>query len=68
VSTSACERPIASKTWAPRYDATVEMPILLMTLRTPLPSALTMFATAFSGVMPVIPPDRTRFSALSIAR
>ena len=28
------------------------MPILLMTLRTPLPSALMRFATAFSGVMP----------------
>ena len=33
--------PTASKTWAPVYEATVEMPILDMIFRTPLPSALT---------------------------
>ena len=33
--------PTASKTWAPQYEETVEMPILDMIFRTPLPSALT---------------------------
>ena len=40
LSTSSWDSPIASNTWAPVYDATVEMPILDMTFRTPLPSAL----------------------------
>ena len=31
---------MASNTWAPVYDATVEMPILDMILSTPLPHAL----------------------------
>ncbi len=59
---------MASKTCAPRYEATVEMPILLMTLSTPLPRALMRFATAFSGAIPVRTPERTRSSALSMAR
>ncbi len=33
-------RPTASKTWAPVYDATVEMPILDITLMIPLEAAL----------------------------
>ena len=40
-STSFLSRPTASKTCAPVYEATVEMPILDMIFRTPLPSALT---------------------------
>ena len=32
-------RPIASNTWAPAYDDTVEMPIFDMIFSTPLPSA-----------------------------
>ena len=59
---------MASKTWAPRYDATVEMPIFDMTLRTPLPSALMRFLTAFSEVTPVIAPERTMSSTDSMAR
>ncbi len=59
---------MASKTWAPRYEATVEMPILLITLRTPLPSAFTRLRTAFSGAMSVMMPRRTRSSTDSIAR
>ena len=34
------DSPIASNTWAPVYDATVEMPIFDITLSTPLPAAL----------------------------
>ena len=40
-SMSAPSRPIASKTWAPVYEATVEMPILDITLSTPLQAAFT---------------------------
>ena len=39
-STSSRPRPIASKTCAPVYDATVEMPIFDITFSTPLPAAL----------------------------
>ena len=60
--------PTASKTWAPQYDDTVEMPILDMIFRTPLPSALMTFLTAFSGLTPVIMPLRTSSSQVSIAR
>ena len=49
LSTTACDRPTASKICAPVYDATVETPILDITLRTPLPSALMRFLTATSG-------------------
>ena len=34
--TNSVLRPIVSKICAPRYDATVEMPILAMVLTTPL--------------------------------
>ena len=47
--------------------ATVEMPILDITFRTPLPSALTRLRTG-PGVMPVIVPERTIDSTVSIAR
>src|ERR1700712_2315438 len=40
-ATTCSPSPIASKIWAPMYDATVETPILLITLRTPLASAST---------------------------
>ena len=40
-STSSPSSPIASKTWAPQYEDTVEMPIFDMIFRTPLDSALT---------------------------
>ncbi|MNW63242.1 hypothetical protein D3C74_414360 [compost metagenome] len=43
------------------------MPILLMTFRTPLPSALMRFLTAFSGST-VTNPDLARSSTDSIAR
>jgi hypothetical protein len=45
-STRSCASPSASKTCAPVYEAMVEMPILLITLSTPLPAALTYFCTA----------------------
>ena len=47
LSTTDSARPIASKIWAPVYDATVET-ILDITFRTPLPSALIRLATACS--------------------
>ena len=37
---SSWPRPSASKVWAPVYEATVEMPILDMIFRTPLPRPL----------------------------
>ena len=46
----------------------VEIPIFDITFRTPLPSDLIKLATAFSGVIPVITPWRTKSSADSIAR
>ena len=49
LSTSSVESPSASKICAPVYDATVETPILDITLSTPLPSDFTRLATAFSG-------------------
>ena len=49
LSTTDCESPIASKICAPVYEATVETPILDITFKTPLPSALMRFSTAFSG-------------------
>ena len=67
-STSSSLRPRASNAWAPQYELTTEMPIFDMILSTPLPSALMRFLTAFSGVMPVIMPLRTRSSTDSIAR
>jgi hypothetical protein len=39
-STSLGPSPMASKICAPVYDATVEMPILDITLSMPLPAAL----------------------------
>ena len=48
LSTTDSARPTASKIWAPVYDATVETPILDITFRTPLPSALIRFATSCS--------------------
>ena len=39
-STTSAPRPIASKIWAPVYDATVDTPIFDITLSTPLPHAL----------------------------
>ena len=51
------------------YDATVETPILLITLSTPLPSAFTRFWTASSGSTPVRWTCwRARSSTDSIAR
>ena len=67
-STTSCDRPIASKTCAPVYEAIVLIPILDITLRTPLPRLLMRFLTAFSGVIPVITPCNTKSSADSIAR
>ena len=55
-STTSRDKPMASNTWAPVYEAIVEMPIFDITFRTPLPSDLIKFATAFSGVIPVITP------------
>ena len=46
----------------------MEMPILLITLSTPLPSAYTVFWTAFSHVTSPRSPCRERSSALSITR
>ena len=46
----------------------METPIFDITFKTPLPKDLIKFLTAFSGVIPVITPWRTRSSALSIAR
>ena len=39
-STTSRDKPMASKICAPVYDATVDTPILLITLSTPLPDAL----------------------------
>ena len=44
------------------------MPILLITLSTPLPSAYTVFLTAFAGVTSPSRPCRDRSSALSSTR
>ncbi len=44
------------------------MPILLITLSTPLPSALTMLRTAWAGSTPVSAPSRMRSSIDSNAR
>ena len=44
------------------------MPILDMTFRTPLPSALTRLRTACSGATPSMLPRATRSSTVSIAR
>ena len=46
----------------------VLMPILLITLSTPLPAALTYFATASAGSTPGSAPCRMRSSMLSNAR
>ena len=51
-STSSSDRPMASNTWAPVYEATVEMPIFDMIFSTPLVLALTKFFTAWRLVMP----------------
>ena len=40
VDRAAPSRPMASKTWAPVYEATVEIPIFDITLSTPLQQAL----------------------------
>ena len=40
-------RPIASKIWAPVYEATVDTPIFDMILSRPLPSALIRLSAAF---------------------
>jgi hypothetical protein len=53
---------------SPVYEAMVLMPILDITFSTPLPKLLIKFLTAFSGVIPVITPCRTKSSADSIAR
>ena len=50
------------------YEAIVLIPILDITLRTPLPKDLIKLRTAFSGVIPVITPCRTKSSAVSIAK
>ena len=68
LSITSFEIPIASNICAPLYEATVDTPILLITFKTPLPSALTRFLTAFSGVIPVILFCRTMSSTVSIAR
>ena len=52
-STRSWDRPTASKICAIVYEPTVLMPILLITLSTPLPSALTMLRTAWAGSTPV---------------
>ena len=67
-STTSCDKPIASKTCAPVYEAIVLMPIFDITFKTPLPKLLIRFLTAFSGVIPVITPWSTRSSADSIAK
>ena len=67
-STRSWDRPTASKICAIVYEPTVLMPILLMTLRTPLPSALTMLRTACAGSTPVRAPSRIRSSIDSNAR
>ena len=50
-----CDSPIASNTCAPVYEATVEMPILDITLSTPLPAALMYFLIAACGSTPPSP-------------
>ena len=60
--------PIASKIWAPVYEATVDTPILDMIFSSPLPSALITLAEAFGVVIPSSAPPRTMSSADSIAR
>ncbi len=67
-STISCDRPTASKICAIVYEPTVLMPILLMTLRTPLPSAFTRLRAAWAGSMPVRSPARMRSSRDSKAR
>ena len=67
-STRSSDRPIASKTWAPVYEATVEMPIFDMIFSTPLVLALTKFRTAWRLVMPVITPWSIMSSIVSKAR
>ena len=68
LSTKSCESPMASNTCAPVYEATVEIPILLMTLSKPLPKPFTRFRTAVSGEAPATTPVRTKFSTDSIAK
>ena len=67
-STTSVPSPMASKIWAPTYDATVETPILLITLRTPLASASTTLRVAVPEVTPVITPRSMRSSTVSSAR
>ena len=67
-STRSCDSPTASKICAIVYEPTVLMPILLITLSTPLPSALTMLRTAWAGSTPVSAPSRMRSSMDSKAR
>ena len=67
-STTWWDSPTASKICAIVYEPAVLMPILLMTFRTPLPSALTMLRTACAGSTPVRTPSRMRSSTLSNAR
>ena len=67
-STRSWDRPTASKICAIVYEPTVLMPILLMTFRTPLPSALTTLRAAWAGSTPVSAPSRIRSSIDSNAR
>ena len=60
--------PIASKIWAPVYEATVDTPILDMIFSSPLPSALIRLAAACRVVIPSSAPLRTRSSTDSMAR
>ena len=67
-STRSLARPMASNTWAPVYEATVEMPIFDMIFSTPLVLPLTKLRTALCLVMPVITPWSIRSSIVSKAR
>src|SRR6195952_2756862 len=49
-ATTCSPSPIASKIWAPMYDATVETPILLITLRTPWAGAWTPLRVAVEAL------------------
>ena len=60
--------PKQANTWAARYEPTVEMPILLITLSTPLPRAYTVFWTAFAGVRSPNRPASAMSSTVSSAR
>ena len=67
-STRSWARPTASNTWAPVYDATVEMPILDIIFSTPLVQALMKLRSALGLLMPAMTPSSMRSWMVSNAR